>query len=141
MTLPRRTFLQVAAGAATLPAVSRLASAQAGEAPKHHLGRLNRANRRGDILPRPASRRNRDATADSLWQQECRYEARRPLWLGEVVCSAWSRPFWIRRAGLALTGSQFPLSAGAWSALRPWRARLEKTVRHGKSDPRTAALR
>ncbi len=29
MTLPRRTFLQLAAGAAALPAVSRLAWAQA----------------------------------------------------------------------------------------------------------------
>ena len=31
---------------------------------------------------------SRDATADSLWQQGCRDEAWRPLWLGRMVCSA-----------------------------------------------------
>ena len=39
---------------------------------------------------RPAKFGSRDATADSLWQQGCRDEAWRPLWLGGMVCPAWS---------------------------------------------------
>ena len=38
---------------------------------------------------RPAEFGSRDATADSLWQQGRRDEARRPLWLGGMVCPAW----------------------------------------------------
>jgi hypothetical protein len=38
---------------------------------------------------RTAKFRNRYATANSLWQQRDRSEARRPLWLGEMVCAAW----------------------------------------------------
>ena len=39
---------------------------------------------------RPAKFGSRDATADSLWQQGRRAEAWRPLWLGGMVCAAWS---------------------------------------------------
>jgi hypothetical protein len=46
---------------------------------------------------------NRYATADSLWQQGGRSEAWRTLWLGGVVCPAWSRSCCIRRAGMAIT--------------------------------------
>ncbi len=42
------------------------------------------------IDSRPAKFRNRDATANSLWQQGGRSEAWRPLWLGGMVCTAWS---------------------------------------------------
>jgi DNA topoisomerase-3 len=37
---------------------------------------------------RPAKFDSRDAAADSLWQQGCRDEAWRPLWLGGMVCAA-----------------------------------------------------
>ena len=52
---------------------------------------------------RPANPRNRDATADSLWQQGGRSEAWRTLRLGGMVCPAWSRSCCIRRAGMAIT--------------------------------------
>src|SRR5258707_10555998 len=48
-----------------------------------------------------ASKLKQDATADSLWQQGGRSEARCPLWLRGMVCSAWNRSFCIRRTGVA----------------------------------------
>ena len=39
---------------------------------------------------RPAKFGGRYAAADSLWQQGGRSEAWRPLWLGGMVCPAWS---------------------------------------------------
>ena len=53
----------------------------------------------------PAKFGNWYATADSLWQQGGRPEARRPLWLGRMVCPAWSRSFCLQRARVALKPS------------------------------------
>jgi hypothetical protein len=62
--------------------------------------------RRGNILLRPASRRNQDATADTLWQQGVAMKLGARYGSAGMVCPDWSRSFCIQRAGVAMTGSR-----------------------------------